>query len=334
MTGKRAFLLFLLLTGFVAVAVMALAMPARAGKHTRTVIRYDGAAGELPEGIAFDRSGNMYVSLAPLGQIRRYSLDGAESLFATFDMAPDALGVLGLAVDRPGNVYAAVSSGLLESQGVWRITPDGNKERMPGSEAIFFPNALAFDARGNLYVTESIDGAGNGGIWRVAPGASAEPWLHDEALRGVENPVAPPIGANGIVHFNGTLYVANTTQKLIVSVPILSDGSAGTPVVIKEFTGDFDYLDGITADVHGNLYPLVIGRYELVRLNPRTGEVTTLATAADGLHLPASAAFGTGMGNRQAVYITNFAYTSLPGLPDNGPAVVRVEVGVPGWPLP
>ena len=330
MIGKTAFLL--LLVGLVAGVVLAL--PASAGKHTRTVIRYDGAAGELPEGIAFDRRGNMYVSLAPLGQIRRYTPEGAESVFATFDMAPDALGVLGLAVDHAGNLYAAVSSGLLDTQGVWRITPDGNKERLPGSEAIFFPNALAFDAHGNLYVTESIDGAGNGGIWRVVPGGSAEPWLHHHLLSGVENPVAPPIGANGIVHFNGTLYVANTTKMLVVSVPILRDGSAGTPAVVKRFEGSFDFLDGITADVHGNLYPLVIGRYELVRLNPHTGEVTTLATAADGLHLPASAAFGSGMGNRQAVYITNFAYTSLPGLPDNGPAVVRVEVGVPGWPLP
>lgn len=331
MTGKGMFLL-LLLAGFVAAAVMAL--PARAGKHTRMVITYDAAAGELPEGIAFDRSGNLYVSLAPLGQIRRYSPEGAESVFATFDMDPEALGVLGLAADRPGNVYAAVASGLLESQGVWRITPDGNKERLPGTEAIFFPNALAFDARGNLYITESIDGAGRGGIWRVAPGGSAEPWLHHDALTGVENDVVPPIGANGIVHFNGTLYVANTTKFSVVSVPIQPDGSAGAPVVIKQFAGDFDFLDGITADVHGNLYPLLVGRYELVRLNPHSGEVTTLATDADGLHLPASAAFGSGMGNRQAVYVTNFAYTSIEGLRDNGPAVVRVEVGAPGWPLP
>jgi sugar lactone lactonase YvrE len=330
MISKTAVLL--LLVALVAGVVMAL--PASAAKHTKTVIKYDGTSGELPEGIIFDRSGNMYVSLAPLGQIRRYRPDGAESVFAAFDMAPDALGVLGLATDAPGNVYAAVASDLLESQGVWRITPDGQKERLPGSEAIAFPNALAFDARGNLYVTESIGDGGRGGIWRVVPGGSAEPWLHHDNLTGVENPAAPPIGANGIVHFNGTLYVANTTKMLVVRVPILSDGSAGAPVVIKRFTGDFDYLDGITADVHGNLYPLVIGRYELVRLNPHTGDVTTLATAADGLHLPASAAFGSGMGNRQAVYITNFAYTSLEGLPDSGPAVVRVEVGAPGWPLP
>jgi sugar lactone lactonase YvrE len=330
MVGKIAFLL--LVVGLVAGVVMAL--PASADKHARTVITYDAAAGELPEGIAFDRSGNMYVSLAPLGQVRKYTPKGAESLFASFDMAPDALGVLGLAADRPGNVYAAVASDLVETQGVWRITPDGNKERLPGSEAIAFPNALAFDARGNLYVTESIGDDGRGGIWRVAPGGSAEPWIHHEYLTGRPNPVVPPIGANGIVHFNGTLYVANTTKFSVVSVPIQPDGSAGAPVVIKEFAGDFEFLDGITADVHGNLYPLLIGRYELVRLNPQTGEVTTLATAADGLHLPASAAFGSGKGNRQAVYITNFSYTSLEGLPDSGPAVVRVEVGAPGWPLP
>lgn len=330
MIGRMAFLL--LLVGLVAGVVMAL--PASARKHTSMVIQYDAAAGELPEGIAFDRSGNMYVSLAPLGQIRKYGPRGAESLLATFELAPDALGVLGLAADRSGNVYAAVASGLVETQGVWRVTPEGNQERLPGSEAIAFPNALSFDARGNLYVTESIGDDGRGGIWRVAPGGSAEPWIHDETLTGVENDVVPPIGANGIVHFAGTLYVANTTAMRVVSVPIQPDGSAGAPVVIKQFTGGFDFLDGITADVQGNLYPLLIGRCELVRLNPRTGELTTLATDVDGLHLPASAAFGSDRGNRQAVYITNFAYMLVEGCQDNGPAVVRVEVGAPGWPLP
>jgi hypothetical protein len=113
MVGKIAFLL--LVVGLVAGVVMAL--PASADKHARTVITYDAAAGELPEGIAFDRSGNMYVSLAPLGQVRKYTPKGAESLFASFDMAPDALGVLGLAADRPGNVYAAVPSDLRGNPG-------------------------------------------------------------------------------------------------------------------------------------------------------------------------------------------------------------------------
>lgn len=330
MNNKWLFLL--VLVGLA--AGVAIVMSASAGGHAKMVITYDGTIGELPEGIAIDQRGNMYVSLAPLGQIRKYSPQGAESVFATFDMDPEALGVLGLAVDSPGNVYAAVPSGLLETQGVWRITPDGHKERLPGSEAISFPNALAFDARGNLYVTESIDTNGGGGIWRVVPGGSAEPWFHHDWLGGVPNDVAPPIGANGIVHFKGTLYVANTTKMRVVSVPILPDGSAGTPTIVKQFEGSFDFLDGISADVHGNLYPLLIGRYELVRLNPHTGEVTTLATGEDGLHLPASLAFGTGMGNRKAVYVTNFAYDNIEGQPINGPAIVRVEVGEPGWPLP
>lgn len=324
--------LLLLVAGLVAGLIIVLS--ASAGDHAKMVITYDRSIGELPEGIAIDHRGNMYVSLAPLGEIRKYSRNGAESVFATFDMDPEALGVLGLAVDQPGNVYAAVPSGLLETQGVWRITPDGQKERLPGSEAIAFPNALAFDARGNLYITESIDSNGGGGIWRVVPGGSAEPWFHHDWLAGVVNDVAPPVGANGIVHFRGTLYVANTTKMRIVGVPIQPDGSAGTPTIVKQFEGSFDFLDGITADVHGNLYPLLIGNYELVRLNPQTGEVTILATEHDGLHLPASVTFGSGMGNRKAVYVTNFAYDDIPGRLINGPGIVRVEVGMPGWPLP
>ena len=50
-----------------------------------TVVLYDPAIGELPEGIAVDKVGNLFVTLAPLGQIRKIAPDGSESVFATLD---------------------------------------------------------------------------------------------------------------------------------------------------------------------------------------------------------------------------------------------------------
>lgn len=40
-----------------------------------------------------------------------------------------------------------------------------------------------------------------------------------------------PIGANGIKLFGGAVYISNTGAGTIVRVPILPDGSAGTPEV-------------------------------------------------------------------------------------------------------
>ena len=58
-----------------------------------------------------------------------------------------------------------------------------------------------------------------------------------------------------------------------------------------------------------------------------------------GLYNPASIAFGTGKGDRQSVFIANYAV--FPDIPDfggvgksKGPAVLKYDVGVPGLPLP
>jgi sugar lactone lactonase YvrE len=146
-----------------------------------------------------------------------------------------------------------------------------------------------------------------------------------------EIPVYPiPLGANGIAYRHGNIYVANTEQHHVVRIPVLKGGDAGEPEIIAE--GDeLEYLDGIALDVHGNIYALVIDKSELARIDPDEGTITTLATAADGLDFPASAAFGTGKGERQSLFVTNYAI-GPPGGP--GPGVVKVDVGIPGLPLP
>jgi hypothetical protein len=90
-------------------------------------------------------------------------------------------------------------------------------------------------------------------------------------------------------------------------------------------------LDGIGLDVHGNIYGAVITQSKLVKIDAQTKEITTLATAADGLDFPASLSFGTGKGDRQSVFVTNYAIGPPGG---TGPALMKVEVGEPGLPLP
>lgn len=289
-----------------------------------TVTKYDALAGELPEGIAADEQGNIYVSLSPLGEIRKIGPDGSESLFATLPPAGESgSGLLGLALDASGNVYAASGTDDPSTSGVYRINSDGTYERFAGSEAIGFPNSLAFDEQGNLYVTDTIMGA----VWRIPRGGTAELWLQDDLLVGLNLPDLPfpiPLGANGIAYRDGNIYVANTEKAHIVRIPVLTDGSAGDPEIIA--AGDELFpLDGIALDVHGNIYALVIAQSKLVRIAADDGTVTTLATAEDGLDFPASLAFGTAEGDRQSVFVTNYAIGPPGGA---GPGVVKIDVGV------
>lgn len=310
---------------------------------------------EDPEGIAVDRRGNVWVSLASSATIARISRQGEVERVAVLDPAlfPQAQGALGLAVDAPGNVYAALVSFNPATHGVWRLTPtrrgihatDVLKERLPGSEKITFPNSLAFDRRGNLYVTDSVAGA----IWKFPADGTAPvgPWLQHGLLEGLastleEGDPTPgnPIGANGIVFRQGELFVANTDKGLIVRVGVELDGSPGTVEALPPHPFLFA-LDGIAMDVRGDLWVLSAGFSLLLRVSPDRDQVEVRATAAGGLDEPTSLAFGTGRGNRKSVFIAN--RDVLPGVVFDGEdfvpggigqSVVKVDVGVPGWPLP
>ncbi len=327
------------------VVVFTVFIQASANEQVEVVKSFNPGRGELPEGIAIDKVGNLYVSLGPpffvgggLGEIWKISPDGTEEVLAEF---PGGSGPAGLAVDARGNVYFAYPTMNPVTHGVYHLTRKGGLERLPGTENIILPNGLAFDKQGNLYVSDSIMGA----IWRIPRGVDASPeiWFQDATLEGCG--VNEPMGANGVAFWHGNIYAANTAQGLLVRIPILTDGSHGEPVIVAgepEGSGIdcepvFDELygmDGIALDVHGNIYALLVMQNQLLRIDPNDGTFTTLLTEDDGLWNPASIAFGTGKGERQSVFITNYAV--LPPVPPNnlGPAVLKLDVGVPGLPLP
>jgi sugar lactone lactonase YvrE len=302
------------------------------------IASFNPLAGEFPEGAAVDKKGNIYVGLgAPLGdfgEIRRIDPDGTQTTVLRLDGGP---GPAGLAVDAQGNVYYALFTLDENTRGVYRLTGDGATERLPGTGGIMLANGLAFDKRGNLYVSDSIPGI----IWRIPRDGSAEMWQWDESLLGCGfTPGFPPVGANGIAHRHNNLYVASTEQGLIVQIPILPDGTAGDPEIIA---GDaecdaamagLDSVDGIALDVHGDIFALLVMQNKLVKVDTDTGAITELLNGDDGLHNPASIAFGTGRKMRQTVFFTNFALIP-PGPPGTlGPAVLAYDVGVPGLPIP
>lgn len=293
------------------------------------VLSFDLASGELPEGIAFDKRGNMFVTLAPLGTVLRIDPAGSTSILATFAVSAGAPGALGLASDARGNVYVAVASFDPATHGVHRVTPEGLTARLEGTEEIAFPNGLALGHKGTIYITDSVTGA----IWRSRPSGSAEPWIQDELLEGTGAfGLGIPIGANGIAYHRGVVYALNSEKGLALRIPVERDGSAGQPALITGGAELFG-LDGLAMDVHGRLYAVVNVQDRLIRVDPGSGEVTDLV--ADGLDFPAALAFGTGRGLRKTVFVANFALLDDPASPTPpGPGIVRLDVGVPGLPLP
>lgn len=291
---------------------------------------------DMPEGIAIGRDGTIFLGNRRLQGDERVSEllaiepGGSVSTIATLDPGapPDFdFGVLGLAVNPRGDLYAAVASGNPPTHGVWRVGREGGRTRLPGSEGMELPDALAFDARGNLYVTD----ARGGSIWRFPPAGAGNPWLRDALLAP-----DPGIGANGIAFVPPrTLYVANSDRALIAEIPIRPDGSPGEPEVVAE---GFELLlvDGLAADVQGDLHAVVAGSSifgtgPLVRIDPETGSITPSTADVDHFDFPTSLAFGTGSGDRRSVYVVNGALFPE-DVPGAGPGIARVGVGVAGLP--
>jgi sugar lactone lactonase YvrE len=329
-------------------------------------IPFNLAQMEFPEGVAVDKVGNVYVSIrqSPFGplpalsdQIWKFSPSGAKTILA--DFGPPGGGGCGLAVDAEGNVCMARTGAAAPYNGVYRVDTGGHIALIPGTQNIVFPDGLAFDQRGNLYITEvfSIDPSSGafaqGGIWRVPRGGTAQVWLRDDLLTGVAPTLFPfPVGANGIAFYLGSLYVINTDKALVVRIAVLPDGSPGQPEVwkqVQDVPESMFYqspafplmLDGLALDVHGNVYIASPSRLAVVRINAVDRSQETLAAFQFGpgavpLDGPFSLAFGTGTGERQNLFVTSSGLVGalVPGLPWPGPGLVKLEVGIPGLPLP
>lgn len=332
---KKAFVVFAVLV--FAFAVAYIGIQAKANGQLEAVYSFSAENKELPEGITLDKAGNMYVSLGPplfaggdYGAVWKLSPDGSEARsLVEYPAGPAPAGIV---TDAPGNLYFAYPNPGTGNGGVYRLTGDGGTEQVPGTENMIIPNGLAFDKQGNLFVSDSVLGA----VWRIPADESvpAEIWLQHELLTGCNQDF---IGANGVAFWKGDLYVANTGRGALIHVPVAGDGSPGEPTMVAgnldcESDGLFS-MDGIALDVHGNVYALLVIRNELVRIDPTDGSYTVLLTGEDGLWNPASIAFGTGKGDRESIFITNYAVLP-PGSDIFGPAVLKYDVGVPGLPIP
>ena len=306
-----------------------------------TVASFDAFSGQLPESIAVDRFGNIYISMSPLREIWKLNPAGSfEEVVASFSLEPGLLGINGLRFDPRGNLYVAVSSSLPDMNGVWKINSDGERERIAGTGSILLPNDLSVLPNGTLYITDSAMGA----VWRYSPGGEAELWIQDEALEGTGAfGLGFPIGANGIVvthgkkmtlahhsaqnHIGGVV-VANTEKGQLVYIPIRPDNSAGEPIIVIADPATLFGLDGITLDARGNVYGAVNFANTIVRISSE-GNVSEVASGIP-LDFPTSLAFGAGRENH-TLFIVNFGvihFLSDPPMPgDANPAVISVRIG-------
>lgn len=101
-----------------------------------------------PAGLAFDKSGNLYIANFTSNTIDRISIDGTRMLFSS---GANIRGPIGLTVDASGNVYVAnYNNGTVarvSPAGVASIVASGFKK----------PYMVTLDADGDLFVSQQED---------------------------------------------------------------------------------------------------------------------------------------------------------------------------------
>lgn len=300
--------------------------------NARTVIEFDPAAGEFPEGVAAARHGEVYTGLSGTGRIIEVGTDGGAHDMVGLSLSEGDFGPGGMGISAMGTLASTVISADPELRGVIFIDRVADDDGMPddvwhleGSEGMTMPNAVAFAPDENvLYITDSAEGT----IWRAewqgfVGWLPAELWMADPLLEGTgELPFPFPVGANGVAIRDGVVYVGVTEQSHIVGVPVLPDGSAGEPFVHLDLPGVS--IDGIAITADGD-FVIADPPANTIWLVGGDGVPVTAADASDGISGPTSVYLDASLDD-QPVYVANMAQAVVGELAQHPPSIMAIDM--------
>jgi sugar lactone lactonase YvrE len=194
-----------------------------------------------------------------------------------------------------GTLFVLYDTGTADLTGVWRVGPAGPPRRIAALPADGLANGMALDPfTGLLYIADSVHGI----VWRVpTTGGTPIAWASGGSLTSNGS-----FGANGVKVHDGAVWVSNTTQGLLLRIPVERGGVAGQVRTKATIAGIDDFVftgagDTVLAAMNG------AGEVALVR--PDGTQIIVLASA-DGLENPTSLAV-----RGDTVYVASAAYRTL-----------------------
>ena len=257
----------------------------------------------VPEGVAVDAQGNVYVAdngnslirkITPAGVVSTlagngtYGLADGPATTASFSAPAD------VALDGQNNVYVAD----FDNNCIRKITPAGVVSTLAGTKTGGFadgagstarfsgPNGLVLDAQGNVYVSDYF----NHVIRKVTPAGVVSTFAGTGTRGSVDGPgsTAQFMAPEGLaIDAQGTLFVADfgggRIRKITAAGVVSTLAGTGTkgqtngPGNTAQFSGP----TGIALDPQGNAYVADFGNNNIRKITP-DGVVSTLAGTTQG----------------------------------------------------
>ncbi len=258
----------------------------------------------MPEGVAVDSAGNVYIADTGNARIRKVTPDGMIATIAGGGSNPlgDGGPATGTSLNYPGGVAVDVAANLyiadVYNNRVRKVTPDGTIATVAGNgigaysgdggpatmASLYAPEDVAVDKAGNLYIAD----AGNNRVRKVATDGTIVT-VAGNGDSGSSGDGGPATGAAVEPHGvaldpAGNLYIADLANCRIREVGIggtmTTIAGTGTP----GYSGDggpatsaaITFPAGVAVDRAGNVYITDFGN-ERVRKVTANGTIVTVA---------------------------------------------------------
>ncbi len=267
--------------------------------------RGNSAQFDLPNDVALDSGGNIFVADTGGSDVRKITPDGNVTLYAgtpgaTGTTNGGALSALfnfnnALDVDSAGNVFVADSNNnaIREILANGTVTTfAGSSFGVPGSSngagtnaGFNFPSGIAVDSGGNIYVADSY----NNLIRKISPGGNVTT-LAGQTTAGFADGNGTSALFNApqslAVDAAKNVYVADTNNNVIRKITpagnVTTFAGSALAAGVADGTGAnarFNYPGGIAVDNAGNLYVADTNSHSIRKITS-AGVVTTIAGSA------------------------------------------------------
>jgi len=183
-------------------------------------------AGNFFENLWVDGDGSLLITSYLGREILRWRTAVGLTVEARIDGHPASI-----ASDSDGTRYVAVhgqsfrvGAAMLESQRIVRLNADGSTETVLNAPQAKFFNGMAWLSPGRFLIADSLAGT----IWLLDVHAkSLMPWLqHQDLESSLPQRMVP--GANGIHIVGEQVWISNSSRRLLMTVALLPDFTAGS----------------------------------------------------------------------------------------------------------